>query len=198
MLLLAVVAGLCAPLRLPLFAGGSARWWRAARRRRAERHATADAPRRLAALRASELGGLSAAALHSLAARARWLYPPRRASSWCSPAAHRPRCTWWWTARWRPAGPAIPAGTIRHRVGAGGVVGLAGALTGAAAALDWHTAGTTLLSLPASAVATAVGPLPGPPPRDRDEAEALFADTPALAALAAEERLALIAAAPGW
>jgi putative peptide zinc metalloprotease protein len=91
--------------------------------------------------------------------------------------------------------PGDPGGIIRHHVGPGGVVGLANALTGRSTTLDWHTAGTTLLSLPTATVATVVGPLPGPPPKDRAEAEALFADTPALAALAADERLALIAAA---
>jgi putative peptide zinc metalloprotease protein len=40
-----------------------------------------------------------------------------------------------------------------------------------------------------------VGPLPGPPPQDRAEAEALFADTPALSGLAVDQRLALIASA---
>jgi putative peptide zinc metalloprotease protein len=40
-----------------------------------------------------------------------------------------------------------------------------------------------------------VGPLSGPPPTDRAEAEALFADTPALAGQAHDERLALIVGA---
>ena len=192
-LLLAVIVGLCAPL-VYLAAGRLARWLQGARRRRAERHRTADAPRRLAALRASELGGLSDAALHSLTARARWLYPPsgrQLIQAGAAPAAVYVVVDGALQARRH----GDPGGTIRHHVGPGGVVGLAGALTGRSAKLDWHTAGTALLSLPASAVSTVIGPLPGPPPRDRDEAEALFADTPALAALATDERLALIAAA---
>jgi putative peptide zinc metalloprotease protein len=72
------------------------------------------------------------------------------------------------------------------------VVGLANALTGAPAALAWHTAGTTLLSVPASAVAGAVGPLAGPPPVERAELEDLLAATPALAALSTEDRLGLM------
>jgi putative peptide zinc metalloprotease protein len=91
--------------------------------------------------------------------------------------------------------PGDPPGTIRHHVGPGGVVGLVNALTGRSTQLDWHTSGTSLLSLPAATVATVVGPLPGPPPQDRAEAESLFADTPALAGLAVDQRLALIASA---
>ncbi|HEY7271182.1 MAG TPA: cyclic nucleotide-binding protein [Actinoplanes sp.] len=193
LLLLAVLLGLCAPL-LYLAAGQIARWWRGARQRRAERHRTEDTPRRLAALRASEIGGLPDTALNSLAARARWLHPPTGRQLILAGGAP--------SAVYVVVDGALqarrhgdPGGTIRHHVGPGGVVGLAGALTGRSAKLDWHTAGTTLLSLPGSVVSTVVGPLPGPPPRDRDEAEALFADTPALAALATDERLALIAAA---
>jgi putative peptide zinc metalloprotease protein len=69
------------------------------------------------------------------------------------------------------------------------------ALTGRSTQLDWHTAGTTLLYIPSATVASVVGPLPGPPPQDRAEAEALFSDTPALAGLAVDQRLALIASA---
>ena len=73
--------------------------------------------------------------------------------------------------------------------------GLARDTLATATQLDWHTAGTTLLALPTATVATVVGPLPGPPPKDRAEAEALFADTPALSGLAVDQRLALIASA---
>jgi putative peptide zinc metalloprotease protein len=192
-LLLAVVLGLCAPL-LYLAAGRLARWWRGTRERRTERRRSADTPRRLTALRASDLGGLPETALTSLAARARWLHPPTGRQLIAAGGA--PALVYVvvdGALHGRQHGD--PGGTIRHHVGPGGVVGLAGALTGRSAKLDWHTAGTTLLSLPAAAISTVVGPLPGPPPKDGDEAEALFADTPALAALATDERLALIAAA---
>ena len=55
--------------------------------------------------------------------------------------------------------PDDPPGTVRERVGAGGVVGLGPAVTGAPSPLHWHTAGTTLLSIPSSTVAAAVGPV---------------------------------------
>jgi putative peptide zinc metalloprotease protein len=87
-----------------------------------------------------------------------------------------------------------PGGIIRRHVGPGGVVGLANALTGRSTQLNWHSVGTTLLAVPAATVATVVGPLAGPPPKDRAEVEALFADTPALAGLGHDARLALIAA----
>src|SRR5207248_995824 len=92
-------------------------------------------------------------------------------------------------------GPGDPGGWVRERVGAGGVVGLAPALTGAPSALAWHTAGTTLLAIPPSSVAGAVGPVPGPPPAQRAELEALFDHAPALAGLSTEDGLGLMAAA---
>jgi putative peptide zinc metalloprotease protein len=49
--------------------------------------------------------------------------------------------------------------------------------------------------VPTATVATVIGPLAGPPPKDRSEAETLFADTPALAELNHDARLALIVAA---
>ncbi|GAA1632962.1 cyclic nucleotide-binding protein [Actinoplanes couchii] len=193
LLLVVIVLGVIAP---PLYflLGRLARTFRRWRQQAAERDREADMPRRVAALRASELGGLPEPSLNALAARARWARPPtgRQIVSAgdtqgavhvvIEGAMHGRR-------------PGDPGGTIRHHVGPGGVVGLATALTGRSAQLDWHTAGVTLLSMPASTVATVIGPMPGPPPQERAEAEALFADTPALAALEEDQRLALIAAA---
>jgi putative peptide zinc metalloprotease protein len=193
LLLVVVILGLCAPL-LYLAGGRLARAWRTTAERRTERRREADVPRRLAALRASDLGGLPEPALAGLAARARWLHPPT--GRHLVVAGHSQSAVYVVVeGALQARQPGDPGGTIRHHVGPGGVVGLAGALTGRATSLDWHTAGTTLLSLPTATVATVVGPLPGPPPRDRDEAESLFNDTPALNALAGDERLALIAAA---
>jgi len=192
-LLLLVVAGLCAPL-VYLATGWLARTWRHFRQRAAEKRREADAPRRLAALRASDLGGLPEAALAGLAARARWVRPPSGTQMVVAGSAQQAVYVVVDGAM-RARKPGDPGGAIRHHVGAGGVVGLANALTGRATSLDWHTAGTTLLAVPTATVATVVGPLPGPPPADRAEAEALFADTPALAGLAGDARLALIASA---
>lgn len=193
LLLVVIILGVIAP---PLYflLGRVARTFRRWRQQAAERDREADMPRRVDALRASELGGLPEPSLNALAARARWNRPPtgRQIASAgdtqgavhvvIEGAMHGRR-------------PGDPGGTIRHHVGPGGVVGLATALTGRSAQLDWHAAGVTLLSIPASTVATVVGPMPGPPPQERAEAEALFADTPALAALEEDQRLALIAAA---
>ena len=143
----------------------------------------------------SDLGGLPEPALAGLAARARWLHPPTGQQIVVAGGSQSAVFVVVDGALQARA-PGDPGGTIRHHVGPGGVVGLANALTGRATALNWHTAGTTLLSVPTATVATVVGPLPGPPPNDRAEAEALFADTPALAALAGDERLALVAAVP--
>jgi putative peptide zinc metalloprotease protein len=193
LLLVAVVAGLAAPL-VYLVVGWTVRRVRRIRQRLVERRAAADVPRRLGVLRGSALGGLSEAALTALATRARWMHPTGGQQVVFAGAAQ--------PAVYVVADGALqgrrhgdPGGTIRRHAGPGAVVGLANALTGAPAALDWHTAGTTLLALPPAAVSTVVGPLPGPPPADRADAEALFAQTPALAGLATEDRLALIAAA---
>jgi putative peptide zinc metalloprotease protein len=191
-LLVAVIAGLCAPL-VYLAVGRLARWWRVIRLRAAERKREADAPRRLAALRGSDLGGLPEPALADLAGRARWLHPStgqQLVVAGGSQSAVYVVVDGAMEAR----APGDPGGTIRHHVGPGGVVGLANALTGRSTSLNWHTAGTTLLALPADTVATVVGPLPGPAPNDRAEAEAVFADTPALIGLTVDDRLALIAA----
>ncbi|OJF11553.1 cyclic nucleotide-binding protein, partial [Couchioplanes caeruleus] len=192
-LLILVVVGLCAPL-VHLGVSALARWWRRARLRASEKEREADAPRRLAALRNSDLAGLSTQALTELAVQAHWVRPPSGTPMVLAGGAQHSVYVVVDGAM-QARRPGDPGGTIRHHVGAGGVVGLATALTGRASALDWHTAGTTLLSVPSAAVASVVGPLPGPPPADRAEAEALFADTPALAGLAGDERLALIASA---
>ncbi|MCU7725199.1 cyclic nucleotide-binding protein [Actinoplanes sp. KI2] len=193
LLLVLILGGLCAPL-IYLLAGRLARWWRRYRERSAERAREADSPRRVAALRASDLGGLPEPALAGLAARAHWLRPSSgRQLVFAGGAQQDVYVVVDGAMEARQDGD--PGGTIRHHVGPGGVVGLASALTGRPTRLNWHTAGTTLLAVPAATVASVIGPLPGPPPRDRDEAETLFADTPALAELPVDARLALIAGA---
>ncbi|GAB1642863.1 cyclic nucleotide-binding protein [Krasilnikovia sp. MM14-A1259] len=193
LLLLLIIGGLSAPL-IYLAAGRLARWWRTARERSAEREREADAPRRLAALLGSELAGLPDPVLANLAARSRWERPG--SGRQLVAAGSAPQAVYVVVdGALQARKPGDPGGTIRQHVGPGGVVGLVSALTGRATALDWHTSDTTLLAVPTATVATAVGPLPGPPPKDRAEAEALFADTPALAGLAVDERLALIASA---
>ncbi|MBM2621173.1 cyclic nucleotide-binding protein [Actinoplanes sp. LDG1-06] len=193
LLLIAVMLGLAAPI-VYFLVGRFTRWWSLSRLRRAENDREADSPRRLAALRASDLGGLPEPALQGLASRARWVHPPTGRQVVSAGGAQQAVFVVVEGAL-EARRPGDPPGTIRHHVGPGAVVGLVNAITGRSTQLDWHTAGTTLLSIPTATVATVVGPLPGPPPQDRAEAEALFADTPALAGLATDQRLALIASA---
>ncbi|MBU2670805.1 cyclic nucleotide-binding protein [Actinoplanes bogorensis] len=193
LLLIAVALGLAAPIVYFLLSRLT-RWWGLSRLRRAENDREADSPRRLAALRASDLGGLPEPALQGLASRARWVHPPTGRQVIAAGGAQQAVYVVVEGAL-EARRPGDPPGTIRHHVGPGAVVGLVNAITGRSTELDWHTAGTTLLSIPTATVATVVGPLPGPPPHDRTEAESLFADTPALAGLATDQRLALIASA---
>src|SRR5262249_8630231 len=102
--------------------------------------------------------------------------------------------------------PGDPGGIVRERVGAGGVVGLGPAVAGTPSPLAWYTAGTTLLALPAAAVASAVGPLAASGNTAFGtvaEAEQLFTEAPGLSGLSSEDRLGLataavpIAVAPG-
>ena len=193
LLLVLVVLGLSVPL-VYLMSGWLVRSWRRSRTRHAERERDADLPRRLSALRSSDLGGLPEPALAGLAERASWLHPPTGRQLVVAGGSQNAVYVVVDGAM-QARGPGDPGGTIRHHVGPGGVVGLANALTGRATTLDWHTAGTTLLSVPSATAATVIGPLSGPPPVDRAEAEALFAETPALSGLATDERLALIGSA---
>ena len=90
--------------------------------------------------------------------------------------------------------PGDPVGTVRERVGPGGVVGLAPALTGAASALAWYTAGTALLAVPSSAVAAALGPEAGGLVNtfgSTAEAEAALAASPGIVGLSTEDTLGL-------
>jgi putative peptide zinc metalloprotease protein len=192
-LLVLILGGLCAPL-IYLLAGRLARGWRRYRERSAERAREADTPRRLAALHASDLGRLPEPALAGLADRGHWLRPPNgRQLVIAGNIQQSVYVVVGGALQSRRAGD--PGGAIRHHVGPGGVVGLAGALTGRSTPLNWHSVGSTLLAVPAATVATVVGPLAGPPPTDRAEVEELFADTPALAELPDDVRLALIAGA---
>ncbi|GIF09856.1 cyclic nucleotide-binding protein [Actinoplanes siamensis] len=194
LLLVVMLLGLVAP---PLYflLGRLGSGWRRWRRRAQERDQESDMPHRLAAFHASDLGGLPEPSLQSMAARARWEHP--RVGRQLARAGE-PQATVYVVVEGALHGrrPGDPGGTIRHHAGPGSVVGLAAALTGRTTPLDWHAAGgTTLLAVPASTVTAVVGPLPGPPPGELAEAEALFADTPALAALEEDQQLALIAAA---
>jgi putative peptide zinc metalloprotease protein len=188
-LFLAVVAGLAAPL-VYVGVGWLRRRWRRLRERRAERQLVADEPRRLQVLRDSPLGGLGPDELTALAAASRWVHP-RPGEQLVFAGASQRHVYVVVEGALEGRRPGDPGGTVRERVHAGGIVGLASALTAAPAALSWHTAGTTLLAVPASAVVRAVGPLPGPPPSDQEEIAQLLEEVPAFATLSESERLGL-------
>jgi putative peptide zinc metalloprotease protein len=189
MLLFAVVAGLAAPL-VYVAVGWLVRRWRRGVERLGERRVEVDAPRRLVALRSSALSRLPGPALTELAAQARWVRP-RTGEQLVFAGAAQPQVYVVVDGALEGRRPGDPTGMVRERIGPGGVVGLANALTGAPAALAWHTAGTRLLAIPASAVAAAVGPLTGPPPADWADLEALLVEAPALNALSDEDKLGL-------
>ncbi|WP_203719074.1 cyclic nucleotide-binding protein [Asanoa siamensis] len=192
-LLVAVICGLAAPLVYLAF-GWAAGRVRAVRRRLELRRRDLDGPRRLDALRSSALGRLPGGALADLASVAAWVRPRTGQQLVVAGAAQRAVYV---VVDGAVEGrrPDDPSGLVRQRLGAGGVVGLASALSGAPAALSWHTAGTTLLSVPPSAVSRAIGPVPGPPPAEWDQADRLFAEAPALQSLSAEDRMGLVSAA---
>ncbi len=99
-----------------------------------ERRRDLDAPLRLDALRASALGRLPGAALADLAAAATWVRPRTGQQLVFAGAAQRAVYVVVDGAV-EARRPDDPSGLVRQRVGAGGVVGLASALTGAPAAL---------------------------------------------------------------
>ncbi|HZN19571.1 MAG TPA: cyclic nucleotide-binding protein [Micromonosporaceae bacterium] len=193
LLLAAVVAGLAAPVVYAV-TGWLSRRWRALRRRVAARRDELDLPHRMRALRGSALGGLPVPVLASLAASASWLHP-RTGSPLVFAGAAQSSVFVVVDGALEGRRPGDPSGLVRERVGPGGVVGLASALTGAPSSLAWHTAGTTLLALPAPAVTAAVGPLPGPNLVDRAEVEELLDLTTAFAGLSDEDRLGLVSGA---
>ncbi|WP_432835489.1 cyclic nucleotide-binding protein [Dactylosporangium sp. CA-092794] len=192
-LLAVIVVGLLAPL-VYLFFGWLRRRGRRLRDRLGERRLVRDEPRRFAALSSSVLSNLPPEALAQLAGHARWVHP-RTGEQLVFAGAAQPSVFVVVDGALEARRPGDPTGTVRERVGRGGVVGLANALTGAPAALSWLTAGTTLLAIPSSSVAAAVGPLPGPPPVERAELERLVGETPALMYLSPEDRLGLISRA---
>ena len=200
-LILAIVAGLASPVVYGLI-----RWlgrlWRRGRQHFAERRTARDLPRRIEALRGSTLGALPTDTLARLARTAAWVRPRSGTQMVFAGTAQRSVFVVVDGAL-EARRPGDPSGTLRHRVGPGGVVGLANAITGTPASLAWHTAGTTLLAVPSAVVAAVIGPLPGPPPAERADVEDLLTATPAFAALSEEDILALasraslVALAPG-
>lgn len=196
LLVVAVVAALCAPLIYLLLT------WLNRRRRKwldgwRERRDAVDQPRREAALRRSALGDLTPDVLADLAAQATWVHPrPGQQLIF----ARQPVPAVYAVVDGALEGrvPGDPGGTVRERVGAGGLVGLGSALTGAPSSLAWHAAGTRLLALPAVTVAMYLRPHQESLALSvaaAAEAEALLAEAPALAALSYEDRLGLAGAA---
>jgi len=189
LLLVAVLGGLCAPM-LYLLVGWIARKVRTLHERLGERQALADVPRKMSLLEESPLARLPRNALQELAKHATWLRPkpgePLVTAGSAQPSVY---VVAEGTMEGRRRGD--PGGTVRQRVGAGGVVGMASALTGAPAALSWHTTGGRLLAMPAALLARTVGPLGGPPPTERAEVEDLLVRSPEFAGRSEEDLLEL-------
>ncbi|MDR7280996.1 cyclic nucleotide-binding protein [Catenuloplanes atrovinosus] len=194
LLLLLIVGGLCAPLAYLLVSWLLRRVRRLAELRQ-ERKRAEDLPRRLHALNRSMLGKLPAEVLTRLARQAHW-ERPGDGRQLISAGGAQPTVYVVIEGALQGRRPGDPGGILRQQAGPGTTVGLDAALAGAPAALDWYVAGeTVLLAIPSTAVANAIGPLPGPPPTDRAYAEALFDDTPALTGLSPEGRMGMLAAA---
>jgi putative peptide zinc metalloprotease protein len=192
LLLVAVVAALAAPAIYFAF-GWLARRWRRLRRRIADARAERDAPRRLDALRATTLRDLPPHALAQLARSARWVYP-RSGSQVVFAGAAQPTVYAVVEGALEARAPGDPVGTVRERVGPGGLVGVAAAVAGTPAPWAWHTAGTTLLAIPSSAVAQAIadsGITPGGSFGTGAEAEVLLNEAPATAHLSTEDTMGL-------
>ena len=193
-LLTVVVAALLSPVVYIGF-GWLAKRLRRLRQRLSARRTGRDLPRRLDALRRSSLRDLPGDALADLATKSRWVYP-RTGEQVVFAGAAQPDVFAVVDGALEGRASGDPGGTVRERVGAGGVVGLGSAVSGSAAPLSWYTAGTTLLAVPASAVAAVVGPLGGDGlPGTVAEVEALLAESPAFAGLPYEDRLGLASVA---
>ncbi|MDT5026663.1 MAG: putative peptide zinc metalloprotease protein, partial [Micromonosporaceae bacterium] len=193
-LLFVVVAALMSPV-VYIACGAAARRWRRLRQRMQQRRAGRDLPRRLDALRNSSLRELPGDVLTDLATKSRWVYP-RTGEQVVFAGAAQADVFAVVDGALEGRAPGDPGGTVRERVGAGGVVGLGSAVSGSAASLSWYTAGTTLLAVPASAVAGVIGPLAlGGTHTTAVEAETLLGESPAFAGLSYEDRLGLASVA---
>ncbi|GIJ47008.1 hypothetical protein Val02_38940 [Virgisporangium aliadipatigenens] len=190
---LVIVLALFAPM-LYVLGGKAVRSVRRWQRRRADAKVHEDLPARLDGLRASGLGGLHPDALTEMGREARWVRPRDG-----EPLVHRGAAVSdlfvvvEGIAEARR--PGDPGGVIRQRIGAGGLIGLANALTGNPASLEWYTIGATLLAVPSGVVVNAVGELPSPPPADLAELEDLLDETPQFSTVSAEAYLGITARA---
>jgi putative peptide zinc metalloprotease protein len=195
-LLVVVAAALAAPMVYAV-TGWLRRRGRRLRERLRQRHGERDQPRRLAVLGSSSLRELPPDTLARLASVATWVHP-RPGQQVVFAGTALPQVYTVVEGALEGRAPGDPSGSVRERVGAGGIVGLGSALTGTPPVLAWHAIGTTLLALPAYAVADGVRP-GSRPTQSQGEIEALLAQAPALAVLSTEDRLGLARAArPVW
>ena len=134
LLLVVVVAALMSPVVYIGF-GWLAKRWRRLRTGLLDRQAERDVPRRVDALRASVLRDLPTPALTALAASARWVHP-RTGQQLVFAGGPQPEVFAVVDGALEGRAPADPGGTVRERVGAGGLVGLGAALSGTAVAAE--------------------------------------------------------------
>ena len=202
-LLVALVAPLAAELCRMVAARAARRitsvWhslvtWRAARAT-ARGHDPMIDPRARAALADSPLGGLPESALTRLAAWSRWV-KAISGSQLISAGAEHPDVFLVVEGVLEARAPGDPVGTVRERVRAGGLIGLARAVTDRPSALHWYTASPAIvLALPAKTVSATVGPLPGPNLVERVSIESLLCEVEALVGRSEEDILGLVAQA---
>jgi len=191
-LLFVVIAALASPV-VYVVAGAIGRLVRRWRLFLRQRRTDLDEPRRLAALRETGLRDLPEPALRTLASQARWVHP-RTGEQLVFAGAAQSHVYAVVEGALEGRASNDPVGTVRERVGAGGIVGLGPAVSGAPSPLSWYTAGTTLLAIPSSTIAATVGPIAagaGLGFGTAHEAEQLFAEAPALAGLSTEDRMGL-------
>jgi putative peptide zinc metalloprotease protein len=134
-LLVAVILALASPI-VYILSGWITRRGRRLRQRVGERRVVKDEPRRLAALRASTLRDLPDESLRTLAKGSRWVHP-RTGDQIVLAGAAQSRVFAVVDGALEGRAPGDPAGTVRERVGVGGVVGLGPAVTGAPSPLAW-------------------------------------------------------------
>jgi putative peptide zinc metalloprotease protein len=121
-LLVVVIVALLSPM-VYVLSGWTARHWRRLGQRVREARVERDQPRRLAALQASSLRDLPPDKLTALATRARWVYP-RTGQQLVIAGAAQPEVFAVVEGALEGRAQGDPGGTVRERVGAGGVVGI--------------------------------------------------------------------------
>lgn len=162
-----------------------------ARRRLAERRRQADEPRRLEALAASALRGLSVQSLQAMVRDAKW-WRPRTATAVIRQGAPPPGVLVVVHGFLEARRDADPSGSVRGRATAGELAGAAATLRGVESPLTWTAVDAVLLVIPAAAFLAAVGDVAGRVGPEAAEAHGLL-ELPVFASLTEADRSAMLA-----